>query len=407
MENFNKIIIFTISPMNKDFAKKYGVDFFNKNKISVIFLNLCQLLYGKESAHKTGWDRFEKSNEFTEIPISDYATFNNFLNSNRDGAIIYINITLKVKLLFYIFRSKIPYISGSLWGGIQTKDWSINKSIFISKLLFKVKKLINNPLKVVRGRLTNICLKLLELAHPPHLILSNSSEFVSKFKGKKNTLLNHTFDYDRFLMNKDIDKPSYIPNEKYYVLLPNHPWMVGDYIINEAKKDSAINQESYSALINMTLNQIELISGIRILVAGYPNAIPEEDIYEGRDFLLGTETEQLVKYSSGVITHFTGAINFAVIHNKPICLINYRELDKDPRFYNAITSYSKFLDLPLNYVNNEAEISNMMSKGLFANNFSEYPKYMHKFITPKELIGKSDFLFWQRVHNKLINQSKN
>ena len=104
-----------------------------------------------------------------------------------------------------------------------------------------------------------MCLKSLELAYPPRLILSNSSEFVSKFQGKKNTLLNHTFDYDRFLMNKDIDKPSYIPNEKYYVLLPNHPWMVGDYIINEAKKDSAINQESYSTLINMTLNQIELI----------------------------------------------------------------------------------------------------------------------------------------------------
>ena len=114
---------------------------------------------------------------------------------------------------------------------------------------------------------------------------------------------------------------------------------------------------------------------MKILVSGYPNAIAEEDIYEGRKFLLGTDTEQLVKYSSGVITHFSGAINFAVLHSKPICLINYKDFDNDPRFTNSIKSYSAFLNLPINYVDSDSKIQNLISKGLFTHNFTRYAEY--------------------------------
>ena len=53
MAKFNRVIIFTIAPINEDYVKRYGVDFFKNNAIEVVFLNLCPLIYGREKAKKT------------------------------------------------------------------------------------------------------------------------------------------------------------------------------------------------------------------------------------------------------------------------------------------------------------------------------------------------------------------
>ncbi|MDG2284335.1 MAG: hypothetical protein P8N43_02230, partial [Alphaproteobacteria bacterium] len=212
-----------------------------------------------------------------------------------------------------------------------------------------------------------------------------------------NILLNQTFDYDRYLANKGMLKPSYIPKDKYLLLLPNHAWMVHDYIINHGQKDCSMTKERYSQLINNTLDKIESLAGIKIVVAGYPNGTVEEDVYINREFLLGTETEQLVKYSTGVLTHFSGAINFAVLHQKPICLINYVDFDDDPRFSGPIKAYARELNVPINYVDSDSKIEQLVSNGIGSMDKGRYASYVENFICPKSLAEGSDVLFWQRV----------
>ena len=72
MADFHRIIIFTITPINEDFVKKYGVDFFKRNDIEVLFLNLCPLIYGRKKAKKSGWDRLGNCKRVKEIGIDDY-----------------------------------------------------------------------------------------------------------------------------------------------------------------------------------------------------------------------------------------------------------------------------------------------------------------------------------------------
>ena len=391
------IIIFTISPINKDFLKRYGYDFFKNNNIEVIFFNVCNLIYGIHKTQRLGYDNLGNTNDVNELEILSYRQLYLLLKSYREDSVVYFNISKSFMLFFILFLVKLPYIDGSLWGGIQAKNW--NKKNILLTLYTKICSVLKSPRKKIEGKISFYCSAILRYYHPPHLTLTSNPDEVISNNIDKRILLNHTFDYDRFLINKDMNKPSYIPDYNYHVLLPNHAWMIHDYIITDA--DCVITKERYEKLINKTLDDIESITGIKILVAGYPVATIDEDIYRSREFLLGTETEQLVKYSSGVITHFSGAINFAILHNKPICLINYSEMDNDSTFYNAIKSYSDFLDLPINYVNNKNEISRLMSNGIFTNNFSEYQKYMHNFIIPKELLNKERTLFWERVNNFL------
>ncbi|MDC3161373.1 hypothetical protein OA953_01205 [Gammaproteobacteria bacterium] len=397
--NLKKIIIFTISPINEDYLKRYGYDFFLKKDKELIFLNLCYLLYGKDKTESAGYDKIGKCPQVQETQIDNYFQLLENLRKYSENSIIYINITASARLMFMIFLSKIPYIEGSLWGGIQEINWTKNKNV-IEQISSKFFSITRNFKKKIFGKIDYFTSIVIRKINPPCIILSSSSVQAEMVSDEK-FLLNHTFDYDRFIMNTEMQKPSYIPDFKYYVLLPNHAWMVHDYIINNAEKDCSMSKKNYQKLINNTLCKIEELSGVKILVAGYPNATKDEDIYINRDFLLGTETEQLVKYSSGVITHFSGAINFAVIHNKPICLINYRDFDSDPRFLNPIRSYSNLLDIPINYIDNDNDIEELVSKGIFCMNFKEYQEYLFNFICPKEIFSGKKELFWERVMNKI------
>ncbi len=396
MSSFNRIIIFTISPINKDFLKRYGVDFLKENEVEVIFLNLCACLYGAEKAERCGWDRLGNCKEVMEVGISDYRSLEKQLRSLFEGSVVYLNVTVPARLLFLIWKLGIPYIEGSLWGGIQARDWITDSTSYFGKMHSQLLKLCRSPRRLLSGKLDNYLYKFVRSIHPPLLHLTNSFEEAAQSKSD-NILVNHTFDYDRFLVNRDKPKPEYIPNKKYLLLLPNHAWMVADYIICDAQDDCSMTQDRYRYLINRTLDKLESLTNMKILVAGYPNAIPEEDVYEDRKFLLGIDTEQLVKYSSGVIAHFSGAINFAILHSKPICLINFKDFDNDPRFTNSINSYSKFLKAPINYFDNIDDYNNTGFKELFLRNSKIYDDYRHRFITPNGLGDTKEEFFWERI----------
>lgn len=398
------IVIFTIAPINQDFLKRYGYYFFKDNDVEVIFYNLCNLIYGPKKAFDLGYNNLGRISYVKELKIISYKQLYFLLKKYREDTIVYFNISANPILLLILLINKVPYIDGSPWGGIQTQDWIKGNPLLT--LFNKFKKYLKQPIHKTKRKISSYFSNFFSYLHPSIFRLTSNSIELSIHR-EKNTdnslLLNHTFDYDRYLTNSHMDKPSYIPEHQYYLLLPNHAWMIHDYIINDAEKDCVITKEKYEKLINKTLDDIESLTGRKILIAGYPVASKDEDIYKNRDFLLGTETEQLVKYSSGIITHFSGAINFAIIHKKPICIINYKVFDDDPRFYGPIKAYSKYLDAPINYVDNSKDLKNIEPNKLFVFNEEKFQEYFYEYICPKQLHVKNPELFWERVLNKLKN----
>lgn len=390
------IIMFTIHPVNRDYLKRYGYEVFRENDIEIIFFNVCNLLHGPQKTKLAGYDVLGGCPEVTEISINGYLELYFYLKNYGSRAIIYLNITASVRLLSVLCILRLRYIDGSLWGGIQSNHWTSKHGTLIERIFTKIDNLKREVLKKTLRKLRYFSTRVLRYIHSPHLTLTSNEGDLQKNPGI-NILLNHTFDYDRFLLNKEMPKPSYIPEGKYYLLLPNHAWMVHDYIINHGAMDCSMTKGRYSQLINNTLDKIETLIGIQIVVAGYPNGTIAEDVYINREFLLGTETEQLVKYSAGVLTHFSGAINFAVLHQKPICLINYVDFDDDPRFSEPIKAYARELNVPINYVDTDSKIEQLVFNGVGSMDDERYASYLNKFICPKALVGGPDVLFWERV----------
>lgn len=394
------IIVFTLVPMNDDYLKRYGFQFFKDNNIDQVYLNLCELVYGHEKTQLVGYGNLGACPGVNEQGVSSYRGLFSILKNYGDDAVVYMNITYPASVLAILALLKIPYIDGSLWGGVQTVDWVTTGESWFHRNLSRLRRAFVELPRMVKGRCTSYLCQVIRKIHPPHLVLVSS---LAEYNKSRNTrkLLNHTFDYDRYLVNQKMTRPRYIPEEEYYVLLPNHAWMVHDYIILDAQNDCCMTKDRYSILINSTLDKLEQLTGTKILVAGYPNAAWSEDVYVGREFLIGTETEQLVKYSAGVITHFSGAINFAVLHNKPICLFTFSDFDPDRRFMRPLESYSHALGIPVNYLDSEPDIRQLVADGLFKTPMA-YENYIDKFICSKDLATVDGHTFWERVLRYLV-----
>ena len=381
------IIVFTVHSVNDDYRKRYGVDFFLRNNIRVFFVNLSVLIYGANKISACGYqNNNHTSNE--EIWVKTYIELYRLLKTFKNRTVIYLNITIEFRVLLLICWFRLPYIDGSLWGGIQTNNTK-KKNLFD-----RLNAFILSPFSSVSKKINTVLLILLKRACKPFIRLTLDAN--DQNDCESNVLLNHSFDYDRFLINWKIPKPSCIPCGEYFLLLPNHAWNIHDYILSGNR--SHITKEKYTKLINNALYRLEVKVGVRIVIAGYPNALREESVYEDRDFLIGCDTEQLVKYSSGVITHFSGAINFAILHNKPIFLINFSDFDSDKKFSSYINAYSRELSVPIYYVDKDSQIDAITISKMLYKDTDAYSSFIDKYICSNELCGiDSKISFWERI----------
>ena len=95
--------------------------------------------------------------------------------------------------------------------------------------------------------------------------------------------------------------------------IPFHP----DRDVFKLKPLDSLN---YFEELNRFFSEVEKKYGKKVVVAGHPAATEiynENDYFKGRSVYYG-KTMELIKYSFGVISHYSTAISYAVIYNKPI-----------------------------------------------------------------------------------------
>ena len=90
-----------------------------------------------------------------------------------------------------------------------------------------------------------------------------------------------------------------------------------------------------------------------------------------------------MKYSSGVIGHHTGAMNFAVIFQKPICLIGLRVFPEYSEFSFFNKAYSRELGVPLHHIDTEEDCYSLINGEIFSINPELYRIYMEKHVVSK------------------------
>ncbi|MDA2909511.1 hypothetical protein MYX04_01115 [Nitrospiraceae bacterium AH_259_D15_M11_P09] len=390
MSRKKTIAFLTIYPFNEDYARKYGFRYLRERGYRVVVLNLFHLFYGHLQKQRSHYDLLPPVCGVEQVPIKTKRALWEALNGLDGWEIVYMVLNPPFFLLRILRRARVDYIVarhavGPIYQPEKSVTWWWEK----------LRDLLLSPQRILSF------LKRLIAQLPPALLGYSPPRFVTALspagvKKRKNTqvICCHSFDYDRAQQNLDLERPGYLPSEDYLVLLANHPWGVHDAILLNLTR--WISKEEYAEIINRFLDVVEEGTGKSVLIAAYPKATDDENIYCGRPFVY--DTEQLVKYSSGVIGHHTGAFNFAVIHNKPVCLISLRKLMADKVFTYQNLAHSEALGASLSYIDTEEECRALVQKGLFSHHPQCYETYRRRFLVSPYADGKQ---VWEAIADAL------
>lgn len=388
--NKKTIIFLTPYPFNEDYAKKFGFNYLKSKKYELIIINTLGILYPHAINQLPGYLSTDLVSGIEQKIAINKEKLYEIILTIKGKRIAYLNCYQHNAILDVLKDNDIDYILQKNTSLFPPKKQDTLENI---KMLIHKKNALQKFVKsFFRGNTLKTKQDLKKYYHP-RFILSRSPNIDIDLK--KTKILNvNSFDYERVLEQSNYDKPEYIPRVKYYVLLVNHPWKIHDEIL--LNNGEFIDKNLYKKIINKFLNLLEEKTNTKVIIAAYPKATQDENIYNGRPFLY--DTEQLVKYSSGVICHHTGAINFAVIHNKPICLIGLSYFPTYALFSRINRAYAEELGVPLKCIGSEKECINLLEGDIFYFNKSNYKEYIKKYLL-SEFQGEKSL--WQVVTEEL------
>jgi len=109
--------------------------------------------------------------------------------------------------------------------------------------------------------------------------------------------------------------------DRYIIYLDQSVFNCPDAKLNRQK---AIDRDIFFRKINNFFNRIEIATCKSVIIAASPKQKYNGDEYNGRKIVYNV-TSEAVYYSDMIIAHMTTAINFAIIMEKPILLLTFKE----------------------------------------------------------------------------------
>ena len=152
--------------------------------------------------------------------------------------------------------------------------------------------------------------------------------------------------------------------------------------------EGPINESEYFESICSLFDQIETKLGVKVVIAGHPNAMSLEkypSCFGGRPVVFG-KTATLTQDCKFVIAHASTAISYAVLAQKPIIFVTSKSLDRS--FYGVnIRSMSAVLGAPLVF----ADSAEALNLGSFEVDPLKYNKYVSSYL---QQLGASQLVIW-------------
>jgi hypothetical protein len=269
-----------------------------------------------------------------------------------------------------------------------TPTASLDENIF-QYLVSKIHKLTFK--KIFDHLLTKVRSTYLGVRSADFIFVGGKKSLTKTSLMGKNTevLWIHTFDYDIYLKNrgtKEEKTDTVVFLDEY---LPFHP----DYAHTGTNPPATPNE--YYPLLCKIFDYVEGKLGLKVVIAAHPRSHYDKlpDFFRGRKVIRG-KTIELVKDSNFVIMHCSTAINFVVMHKKPILFITFDKLvnaggGKDIHYFASF-----FKKKPIN-ISKEIDID--LKDEIFI--YEEcYSKYKQDFI---KIDGTEETPFWQVVANKI------
>ncbi len=127
----------------------------------------------------------------------------------------------------------------------------------------------------------------------------------------------NSFDYEDYVVVKEMALPEYLQDRKYAVFLdeylPYHPDI-------KLWGRQNITPKKYYTALNDFFDKIEKKYSLEVIIAAHPKSNYDKSQFNGRS-IYKYKTAELVKYSQMVFAHDSLSISFAVLNYKPLIFI--------------------------------------------------------------------------------------
>jgi hypothetical protein len=250
-----------------------------------------------------------------------------YLNSNTIKIRQYLKQKKCVRTLITAGHIPQPHKKKLLYRLLDLVTWDFHK-----KILLKISNLRENKKKILSSNIL-----------PDMVVFLNENGQTIELLQIKHIVKAHYRDYDEYLTLKD----DYKEKEPYAVYLDqallHHP----DF--EYAGEKILVSEDTFYKPLNKFFDFFEKASGQKVVYAAHPMSKYDQhpSLLAGRTSIQG-QTAELIRDCSIVFCHYSTAISFAALWNKPIVFLTTKEINRSiggPMLSSCASFFSK---LPIN-----------------------------------------------------------
>ncbi len=351
---------------------RYGIDYFSSKGYKVVVLDVRDYTNPElKDYHRQ--DYIKDANVFVHI-CSDFKSIKNHIKNYGFGVAIMSlsNRFRAIKIKKYLQANNIK-IGGWYTGFIPSSDSETNNNLF-QKVMVKLKK--SSFKQTFQAIIRNLYAEFYEVKSYD-FILTNNFDFALnnyKFPPPLKVIETHSWDYDIALRNKNSQND--ISQRKFAVFIDQNIFLHPDVEVMGLCLE--LSEKKYYEELNNLFDLLEKKYNIDIIIAAHPTA--DKRLYAEKfnnRRVYQESTCKLIKYSEFTIAHYSTAITFAIIYNKPLLFLTSNEIEKT--FMNGyIKSFSRTTNQPLINVSNIGTLPKIEVDDV------AYKDYMQKYIKSDE-----------------------
>lgn len=362
-------------PFNKEAYIRDEFEFLLEQGFNVKYLDISSLL--KKRALETSCP---KSIEHCVISFSSKKAFRQFILLNSSNSLLITDVGLLANsawMFLSVFKAKLPYVlfENAVLPNLASKNKSLIPTDRLGKIIkrINIKKVLTKPREYVQFLLAK------QKKYPAKLVITSKPRLSSEKRNlvPKSQELKYasTLDYKIALATPE----KRIIAEKYAVFIDqyfiHHPDFKTNYIVHN------FTAEQYYSELNQFLREYTEKTGLKIVIAAHPRRNKQQTSDFDHSFpIYYNKTAELVKHSEIVLHHFSTAINYIVIFNKPFELLTSPIFNKSTveEGINMFSSYFSVKSIDMQdgiHLTSSAPKTPQINKEIYQSFFDKYIKH--------------------------------
>ncbi len=264
-------------------------------------------------------------------------------------AIDYVGqFSIKAILLFYLLKDRGIRLVVLDSGAVPPPKVATRTGSLWAMILFAMRS------KAFQRHATSLLIKLLLKCLPDQsadyaLVAGTSWERNPRFSRARIKIPAHSFDYEKFLQVRKLPEQR---NYDYAVYLDED--IAGHEDNLELGLGHPVSERRFYETLSRFFGRFEAVSGMPVLVAGYPSErVRRLEHFGGREFVRG-ETAQLIRNAEVVFAHGSTSSSYAVMWRRPIVFLTSDEMTAS-WYYPTIDARARSLHCPIVSIDHEQE----------------------------------------------------